>query len=196
MKVLIGVPHTGLFPYQTVHAMLSMRSKHQLQWTLIGQSLIYDSREQMAQMVIDNGFDYLFFLDSDMQPPPDIIDKLIAHDKPIVSAMAFKRLAPFTPCFFKKVEVGKAEPLLEYPKGLVEVEGVGMACCLIKREVLEQTKKPMFFPMDRTGEDLVFCLRAREAGFKIYVDTTLDCGHVSSTTIREEHFKLYWSDNQ
>lgn len=190
-KVLVGVPHTGQFPFQTAYAMLMMQSKYPVEWLLIGQSLIYDSREMMAEKMLKDGYDYLFFLDSDMEPPDDIIPRLMAHDKPIVSAAAHKRMPPCNPAFYKRCSPGYTEVYHDYPKGLLEVEGVGMACALIRREVFEQTPKPWFFPMPDTGEDLAFCIRAREAGFKMYVDTNIICGHVTSFPVTEEHYR-YW----
>ena len=62
-----------------------------------------------------------------------------------------------------------------------------MACTLIKREVLENMPQPWFFPTNN-GEDLSFCKRATDAGYKIYCDTELICGHVGSYTVSEEHF--------
>jgi hypothetical protein len=38
------------------------------------------------------------------------------------------------------------------------------------------------------GEDLTFGVRARAAGFKIYCDTELICGHCNVETIGEAHY--------
>jgi GT2 family glycosyltransferase len=78
---------------------------------------------------------------------------------------------------------------LDYPKGLIEIQGVGMACTLIKRKVLETVQKPYFFPEPNIGEDLSFCIRAREAGYKIYCDTNLICGHVGNFVVTEEFYR-------
>jgi GT2 family glycosyltransferase len=155
--------------------------------------LIYEAREQAAEYAVKEGYDYLFFLDSDMEPEPDTIVRLLAHNKDIVSAMAFKRVPPYSPCFYPKIEYdGKEAKMLEaqdWTRGIAEVDGVGMACCLIKCKVLEQIPKPLFFPLPVLAEDLGFCLRAKQAGFSIYVDTTLCCGHVGTMTVGEGHWR-------
>jgi len=199
MKGLIAVPHTGYFPYQTMAAwaplLMNARVVSEVDYQLIGSSLIYDAREMAAEHMLKNGHDWLLFLDSDMVPPADMIPRLLAHDKPIVSGIAFKRIPPYSPCFYPKLEYdGKEVKLLpaeDWTQGLGEVEGVGMACTLIRREVFEKTPKPWFFPMPVLAEDLGFCLRAREAGFKIYVDTTLVCGHVATEVITDAHYRAY-----
>jgi len=78
---------------------------------------------------------------------------------------------------------------------LIEIQGVGMASTLIKREVFEKTPKPWFFPEPNLGEDLAFCIRAKEQGFKIYCDTNLICGHCTTEIITEAHY-LKWRETK
>ena len=200
MRGLIAVPHTGLFPYQFVVAWTQLLfctrpMCEALDFTFIGSSLIYEAREQAAEKCVREGYDWLFFLDSDMEPRQDTIQRLLAWDKPIVSAMCFKRQQPYTPCFYPTVDYDgktvKIQTVDEWTPGCAEVEGAGMACCLIKREVLEKTPRPWFFPMPILAEDLGFCKRAREAGFSVHVDTTLCCGHVGSEVITDRHYLEY-----
>jgi GT2 family glycosyltransferase len=200
MRGLICVPHTGHFPYQFVAAwpQLLFNTKplcEALDFRLVGSSLIYDAREQAAKYMLKEGYDWLFFLDSDMEPRPDTIQRLLAWDVPIVSAMAFKRTQPYSPCFYPEVKFDGEKAELrtadDWTEGLAEVEGVGMACCLIKNEVFKQTPQPWFFPMPVLAEDLGFCKRAREAGFKVYVDTSFYCGHVGTDVITDKHYQEY-----
>ena len=200
MRGLICVPHTGFFPYQFVAAWTQLlfhtrQFCDQLDFRFVGSSLVYEAREQAAEHCLKEGYEWLFFLDSDMDPRPDTIERLLRWDKPIVSAMAFKRMQPYTPCFYPRVEFDGEKVQIQtaddWEEGLAEVEGVGMACCLIRREVLEGTPKPLFFPMPVLAEDLGFCKRTREAGFKVYVDTSLCCGHVGSEVITDRHYKEY-----
>ena len=195
MKILIEIPHTGMFPYQFVNSyplMLAttMKSGIGIEYELRGHSLVYEAREQAAKHFLESDCDYLLFLDSDMVPPADMLIKLIEHDKDIVSALAFRRVPNYEPCIFKD----DMEFYLDYPKGLIEIEGVGMACTLIKRKVFEAVPEPWFFPNKILGEDLSFCVRARHAGFKIFCDTELICGHVTQETIGEAHYIAYRSN--
>ena len=194
---IIGIPHMGLFHWQTIMSLLSLRMPNNtmVKYHFIGSSLVYDAREKIVEFAMNEKADWIFFLDSDMVPPHDILIKLTDLNVPMCTGMAFKRTPPFQPCFYTKVGVDKEfKPQLESPvefplQGIIECQGFGMACALIRREVFEKVKKPYFFPFPNIGEDLSFCLRARQAGFKMYCDLSVDCGHVSSMPIQKDHFK-------
>ena len=195
MKILIEIPHTGMFPYQFVNSyplMLATTMKRGIgiEYELRGHSLVYEAREQAAKHFLESDCDYLLFLDSDMVPPADMLIKLIQHDKPIVSALAFRRVPNYEPCIFKN----DMEFYLDYPKGLIEVAGVGMACTLIKKEVFQNVPQPWFTPT-AIGEDLSFCKRATDAGYKIFCDTNLICGHVGSYEVGEGQY-LKWRETK
>ena len=130
------------------------------------------------------GVENIFFWDADVQPPPDIIAKLLAHNKPIVSALYARRYEPPWLEMLKQKPEGLT-PLYEgdYEKGaLVECDAIGMGCCLIKTSLLKEIEKPWFqwtnyYAADGASEDFSFCRKVKRAGFKIYVDTSLICPH-------------------
>ena len=51
------------------------------------------------------------------------------------------------------------------------------------------SSKMPFMPVGGFGEDLSFCLRAREAGLKLYCDSRVRCGHVGNVIFNEENCK-------
>jgi cellulose synthase/poly-beta-1,6-N-acetylglucosamine synthase-like glycosyltransferase len=188
------IPYTGYIPPQAAYSLPAMacyaRSKGiKIDMLPIGLSLVYIARETAANTFLDGDYDALLFIDSDMKVPVDLLAKLVKADKDIVSGLAFKRFPPYEPCIFKKCDREGTEFWLDYPKGLIEIQGVGMACTLIKRKVFETVPKPWFFPEPNIGEDLSFCIRAREAGYKIYCDTNLICGHVGNFVVTEEFYR-------
>lgn len=202
-KGVVGIPHTGLFNWQTVMSLLSLQfpKDHIIKYHMIGSCLIYDARDKIIEFAIKEEADWAFFLDSDMVLPNDTLIKLEKLNVPISTGMAFKRIPPFQPCFYTKVDINKEtlEPYLESPirfpeQGILECQGLGMACCMIRKEVWENSgeiinnKKTWFFPYTSIGEDLSFCLRARKAGFKMYVDLSVNVGHVATIPIQKEHF--------
>lgn len=198
MKVVVCIPYTGYIAPQAAYSLPAMacyaRSKGiELELLPIGLSLVYAAREQAAKYLLESGCDSLLFIDSDMVVPMDLVPRLIEADKDIVSGLAFKRVPGYEPCIFKKCDREGTEFYLDYPKGLIEVQGVGMACTLIKRKVFEILQTPYFFPMPNIGEDLAFCVRAREAGFRIFCDTELICGHCNAEVVTETHY-LKWKE--
>ena len=73
------------------------------------------------------------------------------------------------------------------PEGsLLEVDRVGTHCLLIHRDVLEAVPEPRFERITApgsgaTGSDYDFCIKARRAGYKIYVDLSVISGHLDGT---------------
>lgn len=195
-KVLIGLPNTGTFPYQTVNSLVGTRLNVPCEFQFVAHSLIYEARENVVKYAIENDFSHVMFIDSDMVWKQRDIQKLLDYDVDIVSAMAFKRLPPHEPCFYKSCNIINGISHLEFytdyfarSRGLLEVEGVGMACCMIKTSVFESMRTPYFLPSSHgIGEDLQFCINARMAGHKIFVDTSMYFGHITSAQIVEEHY--------
>lgn len=199
MRIMIGVPiHRSIdfAAFISFIKLFSHRGEHFFEVNCTSSSLIYDVREKMVESFLASKCDAIMFIDSDMVFEPTDIDRLASHDLPFVTAMAFKRTPPFQPCFYTKIlyenEKPKLEVPIDYSEGLLEIEGAGMACVIIKREVFEQVEKPYFFPKPGLGEDLTLCLKLKEAGIKMYCDTTVNFGHLSTFDITERHFKEYY----
>jgi glycosyltransferase involved in cell wall biosynthesis len=62
---------------------------------------------------------------------------------------------------------------------LIEADALGTGCMLIKREVLETVGSPWFKCHDGSagGEDFYFCEKAKEAGFEVWGDFSVQCNH-------------------
>ena len=80
---------------------------------------------------------------------------------------------------------------------MVPIVACGMAACLIRRDVVEAVveKYPRpFKPDGRYGEDVLFCLRAREVGVtEMYCHTGVDTGHLSRVPVMSSDFMEYVS---
>ena len=196
-KIVIGVPHTGVFNAHTVMSLLSLAvpDGYQMQFHFVASCLLYESRERIARYALQENADYLLFLDSDMVVPYDLVVKLVKHDLMFVTGMAFKRIYPYQPCFYTTVRLKKDfKPILESPaefpdEGLLKIEGAGMACCLIKTDVFRNVKPPWFFPLPNIGEDLTFCLKLQKNKIDMFVDLGINVGHVGDTIVQKEYFK-------
>lgn len=209
---MFGLPTiTGWYDIHVTNSILNqlgfiIEGKHQLLNRLVHHTLIHNARGQIAASAIENGCDYLFFIDSDCVIPPDALKRLVSHGKPIVAGMYFHKTAPFAPVVYTKNEKGLYDCVMEYPKdALMEVDGVGMGCCLIRTDVLKRFTREAkdgelecwaFEPIPAegerpsiTGEDFAFCQRAQEARYKIYVDTGVMAKHQTVRYIDEEYFE-------
>tara|TARA_Y100000817_G_C16780906_1_gene510554 strand:+ start:56 stop:547 length:492 start_codon:yes stop_codon:yes gene_type:complete len=144
-----------------------------------------------------NKYDYLMWIDSDMVFEPDDFFKLINHDKDLVSGI-YKMSDNVNYATVETMDEEFFEQWMHYPflnqKTIDRKEGklfkadyTGMGWMLVKYGVFEKMKYPYFYPRKQTWpqynwedfvwDDVEFCLRAREAGFDVWVDPNLRIGH-------------------
>jgi hypothetical protein len=167
---------------------------------------------------------HIFFVDSDCVPDADIILRLLSYDVPVASGWYLSRKGSGLPVAFKLEEsianktivsiVGihdlfpkwrayKLDEFLTLPKdkkGLIQVDGVGAGCLLIKRDVLSHLDKPFFYE-DNTkkygfGEDLFFSLNCKLHGIPIYVDLNKFCKHWTWGLIDMRHVQALLKKSQ
>jgi len=144
------------------------------------------ARNSACENILKSTFTWLFFLDDDIVCPPDTVLRLMAHNKDIISGLYFRRSPPLAPVMMR-LEGEKANFITQFKTGdIVEADFVGAGCLLIHRRVIEKVQYPWFdWRVDRRdlaghkrcSEDFAFCESARQAGFKIYVDTSIKCDH-------------------
>jgi GT2 family glycosyltransferase len=200
-KVAICIPSRGEMEIGTAFDLAVMcaydsrnREGHQAIYTVSG-TLIFDQREKLAAEALKEGADYILWIDADMRFPKNTIEVLLKHDKPIVGVNATTRTAPVRPTA-KNLEIDFEKsvnhwlPIVSKDKTHVEeVTAIGCGVMLVKREVFEKTPRPWFWfeqiPGGKLlGEDVYFCVKAKDAGFDTYLDHNLSnsIGHVGSYT--------------
>lgn len=200
MKVLIAVPCMDQVPAQFAQSLSTLDKVGECGIAFQISSLIYTSRNKLAMLAIEKECDYVLWLDSDMVFPRDTLKRLLENkDKgDIITGMYFRRVEPYHPCLFSKLEVndngGKTEEVEKIPNRLFEVEGCGFGCVLTPVNIfIDMLSKygDMFSPISSVGEDLSFCWRARELGYKIVCDPSIPLGHVGHYTVDRGFYEAY-----
>ena len=146
----------------------------------VSGSMLPDVRMRCVAEALKWGATHLLFLDDDMLLPWDTINVLLRHNLPIVAAN-YPRREPEARPTAQRLD---GTPLFTEPgdAGLVEVAHAGTGCMLIDMRVFDALDLPYFAftiaenGVGTVGEDVYFCRKAREAGFKIYVDQQLSNG--------------------
>lgn len=199
MRTLIAIPCMDYIEAGFVESLLNLRKVGECDTVLLKSSLVYDARNQAAQKAVAEGYDYIFWIDSDMTFEPDLLERMFASigDKPFLTALCFGRRPPFKPCIFNELSASQeglgvmphAENWFDYPRNsIVEVAGAGFACVLQKVEMLDVMLSVYgvpFFPLAGLGEDLSFCFRAAKIDFKMYADTSIKIGHIMRMSVDE-----------
>ena len=204
MKTLIAIPCMDQVPALFAQSLSTMRMVGECQIAFQIGSLIYTSRDDLARYAMKEGFDYVLWLDSDMVFPEDFHERMLKtlteNNLDILSGIYYKRKPPYSPVIFDKMQLkGKIWDyswLDDVPDSLFEVGACGFGCVLLKTEVLMSVQLKhgyLFHPMQNGGEDVAFCVRARDCGYRIMCDPTIVCGHVGNVVITDTLYKQYRS---
>jgi hypothetical protein len=147
-----------------------------------GGTILAEARQNAAKELIENGCDWILFVDSDMRFPVTSLQHLLAHGVDVVAANCSRRKRPIGPTARKRVEgVDELEAVFPDPaiKGLDRVETIGTGFMLLNATVFQRIKWPWFSQPwidDKQrwcGEDTFLCGRLYEAGIPIYIDHDL-----------------------
>lgn len=168
---------------------------------------LVSSRNKILKYAFDEGYDYLFMMDSDVIPPRDIIEKLLECKKDVVSGIYYNyfkssgvlKLLPVAwlsitpeefelmkqqvrfPDHFTHKDLQRHMTQKEVDSGeLIEVLYPSAGCMLLSREVFGKVR----YGLVKTPEgkiatdDIYFFKMARDEGFKLYCYTKLKCSHL------------------
>ena len=161
-------------------------------------------RNRAAHQAVADGFTHLIFLDADMVWPATALHDLLAHhDRGIVAGAYFLKQPPYGPAHLKdpveeKDGVSWYKRADEFGSELVPVSVVGMGCTIIPTQVFKDIPGNNWFHYDRdkdgwpvVSEDVPFCQDAEKAGYKIFMDPTIKCGHVGIQVIDHRYHTRY-----
>src|SRR5262245_61577853 len=138
-KVFIFVPAFGQIitatTFLTTHALQQHLAVKSIQGGISTLSFpdIAELRSMAATIWYDTMPDssHLLFIDADMGFPPDMVTDMIMFDEPIVGTIYPQRKMPLS-----WAGSGTGQAACERRGNFMHVEGVGMGCTLIKREVI------------------------------------------------------------
>jgi hypothetical protein len=173
-------------------------------------------REFLAIPAMANGKkpEWALFIDDDMEFEPDVPYRMIAtareEEVDLVGGLCFvggrgsQDMSPTMYMLHDDPEQAKKlnmQRINLYPKGgRIQCDATGAAALLVRRRVLERMgevfgNSPFPWFQDGShlgtsfGEDVVFCIRARQLGFKLIVDTNIPFGHVKSRVLNEQVYE-------
>ena len=202
--VAIGIPTGGLVHYRFAADLMALQLATDTVVFWQTRTMIDTARNTLVEKTLQNkAITHLLMIDDDMTFDSDMLIKMLKHNVDIIGALAFKRTDDFRPCVYALKE-GTDDHFSILPTTFQEVDVVGTGGILIKRKVLETISAPQFetwYAKDGTNKhwsvDFDFCIKAKKAGFKIYVDPEIKMGHIGNApVITEQDFLKELSKKQ
>lgn len=166
----------------------------------IKTTLIDVGRIRAAVEALKHDSSHLLCLDSDMNFPPNTLQRLLHWNTPVVGCTYSQRRSPRALTHESMDRTTKLEP----GEPLQEVRSLGFGCILIRTDVFRAIPRPWFHielstELDETGvekhrsEDRVFCDKVRAAKFGVFMDVALssELTHVGNFGFGLEHVEVW-----
>lgn len=206
-RCVVLVPVAGSIYPDCERALGALEARGYVVRRLYGQIIDF-ARSQMATAALDDGFDELMWIDSDVAFDPDDVDRLRAHGLPLVCGIYPKKGQRALAC---NVLPGTERLVFGETGGVVEIEYAATGFLLTHRRVYEDIRReqklpvcnerfgqpvvPYFLPMVHEhekgawylGEDFAFCERARRSGHRVFADTRIRLEHIGT-------YRYSWED--
>lgn len=205
-KILVAVPtFETIYPdtYKSIYEL--DRGDNEIIFDFVRGYDVATARNNIAQKAIDQQADYVLMVDNDVVLPKDALALLLEDAKDVCLGYYAHRNADNryhgNTCICKlKDEHGEnyyhypleseysAKELHDIAKAgekKILIHGGGMGCALIKTDVFKRTSYPWYDWVNygdanrgMLSEDLYFCELCRIAGYQIYTDVRVGCGHL------------------
>lgn len=169
--------------------------------SICGCSVVSRARNLLVKDFMDSGFSDLLFIDSDINFDPMDVFRLLAWTsdpkKGIVAGVPRVRDPKTT--YIATMDMDEKNQITMDKMGCIRSKRVATAFMMVRRDVFttlieknpnwgyhdERTGKDLHAVFDfkltaegYMGEDFLFCDRAREEGFEVWIDPTIKLGHM------------------
>lgn len=198
-NILISVPNTGWVHKACAFTLLKLQQeqRHRLQIIMPTHNPFENNLHHIVKDFLAGDYDYWLSFDADNPPSNNPLD-LVALNKDIIGLPTpvwhYTGEAGERPIYWNAYKK-RGDAYLEWPvkAGLQEVDAVGTGCFLVARRVFENKAMQRgafsrkLHPDGRVnkGNDLSFCERAKEQGFKVYTHYGYPCKHFKELELTE-----------
>jgi hypothetical protein len=189
MQGIIGVPTGQTARYSEFWDSLIQMKKPDGTIIRVGKGpSVALNRNGLTSIMLENGLDWILYVDDDQIFEPDTLLRLLADNKPVVSGNYCAKHFPFPSHVYWQNEQGDVVPRnVLSESGLLSVGSVGAGCLLVRREVIEKMECPWWtlgqMHKDKWGDDVDFCRRVHKAGFEVWIDLDVQVGHKLNGTV-------------
>ena len=194
-RILIGVPTAKYIEVETFKSIydLKLPKRCELSFQYFWGYNVEQVRNIMVAYTLRNNFDYLFSVDSDIILTEDCLIRLLEcqDSKRAISSGVYiqrKEGERIPEIYVDNPHTGGQTNIhIDQVQGdaRIDVAAVGFGCCLVRKEVFERVGNPWFEYRSNidfskvVSEDVDFCVKAAQHGYKIVADTGIKLRHIS-----------------
>lgn len=201
IRLAIGVPCSfPMIPSSFFHSYALMNKPAHI-YIYENNGHIDDLRNNIVERALYEGATHLIMMDVDQVYPVETINKLLAHNLPVVGCRVHRRYPPFDSLMLRLEKVDENTNAYisvdEWKEGeLVEVDATGGGCVMFNMDVFRALKYPWYETKIQEngrvlGEDIHLCQKIQQAGYKIFVDSSLEVGHLATMIVNGATNRLY-----
>ena len=188
MKVIFCIPGSSVSNnfFRCWSDLIKELPSMEIEWELITEyyPYVHVVRSKIVKKALEKDYDYLMWLDNDIDFKVDDFKRLLEHAKnhDIVSGVYLAQKSGniyYIPTEFACIGLdGDRLSKFNYStqSELIQVKANGMGFMMVKKGVFEAIEEPFDMTLNK-GEDIVFQTKALFRGFKSYVDPNLIVGH-------------------
>lgn len=188
VKILLVIPTGSGIHERTSMAAAILSQRPDVDFVAVkGRPSDY-SRNSAIQLFLGNKqYSHIFFLDSDTEPPLDVIDRMLELDEPLVTGL-----------YPVLMQTGVKWAILNYVDEAYRFaaqvddycDAAGAGCLMIRRDLFDKIAWPWFLWVNREdgtqmGEDIHFFDKCCEAGYRTRVAKDVVCSHYKEIDLRQ-----------
>ena len=187
MKILVAVPTFENILPETFRSIYKACHKYEnADFEFVKGYDCARARNEIIKKALDGNYNYVLMVDSDIIIPETALDYLLENPVDICTGFFPRKNTNIKELELFKLGTKDYINRFMYDEiqsnERIEIKGCGFGCILINVNVLKNLKYPWFkYVVYDSGaflsEDLYFCTEARNAGYKIYADPRVRCGH-------------------
>jgi|GEM_PF-5335583 len=148
------------------------------------------ARNMIIEEALSLNCEYVLFIADDVHVGQRVFEQLLTHKVDMVTGVYWTKYHPTKPYIFKGMMKGPHE---DWTFGeFFEIDWSGIDCLLVHTDVFRKIEPPWFSTdwaynegqstKSIATEDLYFFTKTRKAGFKLWCDTSVQCGHEDRNT--------------
>jgi hypothetical protein len=155
-----------------------------------GQRGIVEATNFLVRKCLDEGWDYLWIVEADVEVPKHALVKLLCGGADVcLGVYPNHRDDLKMMCGFFEEQLQSVKPVVHFVGDLEALRGrvfegmvwAGVGCCLVSRRVLERLRfvwDPMEYRRVVGVHDMLFLLEAQRLGFRVFLRGDVLCGHL------------------